>query len=233
MNFKYHLTFDIDWAPDSSIELCLDILAKKNIKATFFATHQADMNKEILLCGHELGIHPNFLERSDHGNSTKEIIETCLEFAPNAKFVRTHALVQSTPLLIEIFGNYKELKADVSLFMHRNNSAHKCDFVFQDILFQRILYNWEDDVEFYNKSFVYNKPIFFGETTIFNFHPIHVHLNSSNESEYNKLKEFIDQPLRKLKDKTVKNFSNKGLGTKDFLNTIINTSEKSILLGDI
>ena len=65
MTSRYHLTFDFDWAPDASIALCLDLLNEHGIKGAFFATHETDLNKEILLHGHELGIHPNFLVRSN------------------------------------------------------------------------------------------------------------------------------------------------------------------------
>ena len=42
---NYHMTFDIDWAPDASIELCLDLLDRHDVKATFFATHLTDLNQ--------------------------------------------------------------------------------------------------------------------------------------------------------------------------------------------
>ena len=44
---NYHITFDIDWAPDFTINYCLQILKKKNIKATFFATHRTDLLKNL------------------------------------------------------------------------------------------------------------------------------------------------------------------------------------------
>ena len=32
---NFHLTFDIDWAPDFCVELILNLLNKKNIKAKY------------------------------------------------------------------------------------------------------------------------------------------------------------------------------------------------------
>ena len=55
LTHNYHLTFDIDWAPDASIELCLDLLGRHGVKGTFFATHVTDMNREIVSRGHDLG----------------------------------------------------------------------------------------------------------------------------------------------------------------------------------
>jgi hypothetical protein len=64
---KYHLTFDVDWAPDSSIELVRLLLAESNVVATFFATHQTDVIKDLMRDGHEIGLHPNFLSSTTQG----------------------------------------------------------------------------------------------------------------------------------------------------------------------
>ena len=63
MNKSYALTFDIDWAPDFAILHCLELLENAGCKATFFATHNTTLNHEIIDRGHNLGIHPNFLQK--------------------------------------------------------------------------------------------------------------------------------------------------------------------------
>ena len=70
----YHLTFDIDWAPDCCVEYILNKLKKQKIKSTFFITHETDIIDEIRKDGHSLGIHPNFLKDSTQGNSELEIV---------------------------------------------------------------------------------------------------------------------------------------------------------------
>ena len=102
MDKRYALTFDIDWAPDFAILHCLELLDDARCKATFFATHSTPLNQEIVNRGHNLGIHPNFLPNSSQGSSVQEIISECLSYAPDAWCMRTHALVQSSPLLHEI-----------------------------------------------------------------------------------------------------------------------------------
>ena len=67
---RYVLTFDIDWAPDYAILNCLKLLENSGCKATFFATHNTSLNQEIINRGHNLGIHPNFLQGSSHGLCT-------------------------------------------------------------------------------------------------------------------------------------------------------------------
>ena len=63
-NINYHLTFDIDWAPDCCVEQILLDLKKNSVKATFFITHASDINDEIINQGHHIGLHPNFFPNS-------------------------------------------------------------------------------------------------------------------------------------------------------------------------
>jgi len=219
---KFVLTFDIDWAPDYAIEHCLNLLEQNKVSATFFATHSTPMNSEIRKRGHILGIHPNFLPNSSHGKSINEIIDSCLCFTQDAWCMRSHALVQSTPLLFEIFSKFPQLKLDVSLLMHRSKFAHKCIWEFNGIAFERILYNWEDDLEFSKQRYCSEKDLFFGDLTVYDFHPIHVVLNSSNGSEYKKLKENLNgEHLINQKKQNILRYKNSKIGIEDHLKTIL------------
>jgi len=209
-------------------------LAKSAVKATFFTTHETDMNKEIVVQGHELGIHPNFLPGGSHGQSTHEIIESCLEWAPNARYMRTHALVQSTPLLCDIFSTFTQLTTDVSLLMHGAKYVQRCEFKFEGVCFERILYNWEDDAEFYNQRFGAQDTHFFGPLTIFDFHPIHVHLNSNNVKNYTRLKDhFIQRALSELRSVDIEPYVNPNEGAGTFLQSILCSNAESIQLGAV
>ena len=233
-NNKFHLTFDLDWAPDLSIALCLDLLKKKKIKATFFTTHETDLNKEILLQGHELGIHPNFLSGSSHGSTTLEVVENCLNFAPNAKTLRTHALVQSSPMLFDIFNNFPQLKLDLSIFMHRAKTIERFKWTFNNLEFSRINYNWEDDAEFGNSDFDWSKPYFCGEITIYDFHPIHVLLNSKDSSHYENLKTQLNgQSLINSSIKLLNKNINHDAGAQTLLKEILNSTAQTITLDKI
>lgn len=231
---RYALTFDIDWAPDFAISSCLELLEKFERKATFFATHNTSLNSEIVDRGHELGIHPNFLPGSSQGSSVEEIIEQCLGYAPDAWCMRTHALVQSTPLLHEIFSKFPQLKLDVSLFMHRSNFAHKVRWEFDDVSFDRLLYNWEDDAQF--SIFIEDKmpELFFGDLTVFDFHPIHVFLNSTDGSEYRKLRsEQSHISLNSLGVRVAEKYVSQGVGTHSYLKEILSSQNRCIGLSDI
>ena len=234
MNKRYALTFDIDWAPDFAILYCLNLLDDARCKATFFATHSTSLNQEIVNRGHDLGIHPNFLPNSSQGASVQAIISECLSYAPDAWCMRTHALVQSSPLLHEIFSKFPQLKLDVSLFMHRSTFSHKVKWEFDSVTFDRLLYNWEDDAQFasYNED---NLPeLFFGELTVFDFHPIHVFLNSTDGSEYRNLKlEQPNLPLSSLTKQVVEKHVNPNLGTQSYLKEVLSSKNRCIGLDEI
>ena len=234
MNQCYHITFDIDWAPDDSIKLCLDMLSRSSLKATFFTTHHTDMNQEIILQGHELGIHPNFLSGSTHGEDVLEIVETCLGFAPEARYMRTHSLYQSSRLLYEVFGSFPQLTTDLSLFMHRARHAQRCTWSFDGVSFDRILYNWEDDAQFYDPNYDYSRAKFFGEVTIYDFHPIHVDLNSRELTPYGRLRELLgSRRLFTASSNELESCRNPGQGTCDFLGSIIDSAAQPINLEDV
>lgn len=234
MEKKYAITFDIDWAPDYAILKCLDLVNNANCKATFFTTHDTPINREITDCGHNLGIHPNFLPGSSQGSDVKSIITQCLSYAPDAWCMRTHALVQSTPLLHEIFASFPQLKLDVSLLMHRSPFAHKVRWDFDGVSFERLLYNWEDDAQFsaFNQDKV--PELFFGELTVYDFHPIHVFLNSTDGSEYRKLKkEQSSDPLSSFDLHVVNKYINNGIGTQNYLKEVLSSANRCIKLEDI
>jgi hypothetical protein len=226
---NYVLTFDIDWAPDYAILKCLELVESAGCKATFFATHSTPMNREIIDRGHNLGIHPNFLPGSSQGSNVEEVISECLNYAPNAWCMRTHSLVQSSPLLHEIFLKFPQLKLDVSLFMHRSNFAHKVKWDFEGVSFDRLLYNWEDDAQFSNFTENVIPELFFGELTVFDFHPIHVLLNSTDGSEYNKLKsEQSHTALNLLDSNVLENYVSFKIGTQTYLKEILYSKNRCI-----
>ena len=111
------LTLDIDWAPDFVIDGIAGLLQEKNVRATWFVTHASPA-----VAGSEASravrvrYSPNFLPASTHGATPLQVIRHCLELAPEALSMRTHGLVQSTPLLSQVM-SATSIVADVSLFL--------------------------------------------------------------------------------------------------------------------
>src|SRR5207244_3974947 len=76
-------------------------LMASQVRATWFVTHMSPAisrlrrNPELF----ELGIHPNFLPGSTHGDTPDAVLRHCRALVPDAVSMRTHCLVQSTLLL--------------------------------------------------------------------------------------------------------------------------------------
>ena len=222
------LTFDIDWAPDWCIAACRDICIEKNVKATFFVTHPSAVISELIDDDHfEIGIHPNFLANSSHGSEPAEIIETCLELSPDAKSMRTHALVQSTPILTMVSENYQQIDTDVSLFLPHLTNLEPVDFYFGENgrRITRLPYYWEDDVaaEWPGWDWHGGPPPSTG-LRIFDFHPTYVGLNMKKLAPYLKLKQRLaGRPLFQATQEDFEDLINHGTGDRDFLKRVIDS----------
>jgi len=217
LDYQNHLTFDIDWAPDISINEIRKIINSAGIKATFFITHKSDILKDLIEDGHELGIHPNFLVGSSQGDTPEKAIEFLLNIVPEARALRTHALVQSSPLLQLIFSKFPQLKYDFSILMYNFPFIGKFNWQFEGTQFKRLNYNWEDDAAFYHEGFKWNCLYFPGKLNIYDFHPIHVHLNSKDITPYNALKKSLTIPLSDIGAKHLTEFINPDYGAQTFL----------------
>src|SRR6266850_2138736 len=114
---EFILTLDVDWAPDSVIRHVAAVLREKGVKATWFISHDSPAVRELLCWpDFEAGLHPNYLPGSSQGSSTHEVLETLLRIVPDAVSVRSHAIVQSGPLLNH-YVEHTSLKIDSTIFL--------------------------------------------------------------------------------------------------------------------
>lgn len=215
------LTFDCDWAPDFVINDIINLLDDEKIKATFFITNNSQILKKLR--GNklfEIGIHPNFFPKSTQGSNEDSILNNLKQIVPEAKSIRTHGLFQSTPL-VKKFQEYG-IENDLSLFLQNtpNIVPHYSKFF---NLF-RFPYFWEDDVAITEKvNWSFEDPLYHvNGLKIFNFHPIHVFLNSNNMDNYENLKKEIG--LEQLNEENIKNYVNQSdIGVKSFFIEIISS----------
>jgi hypothetical protein len=184
------LTFDIDWAPDFAIDGLAETLIERRVKSTWFVTHHSPAVDRLRRRPDlfELGLHPNFLPLSTHGATPEEIISHCSQLVPDALSLRTHCLVQSTPLLRTI-ARTTRIQADVSLFLPGMSGLRPFEQRFGSRSLLRVPFVWEDDVEmdapapdWHPKSILELDGL-----RVFNFHPIHVFLNSTQMDPYREL----------------------------------------------
>lgn len=216
---KVYLTFDIDWASDEILSHTLDLIEKYDVSATFFCTHATKLlermreNSKI-----ELGIHPNFnfLVNGDfrYGKNMNEIFEYYLKIIPDAVSVRSHDLTQKTEYL-SLFKRHG-LKYDCNLYLPYNSGIVNKPFKHFDHHTIRVPHYWEDDVHcLYNDEWSIDKYLAYKGIRVFDFHPIHIALNSENIDRYVSIRD-MQQNMEKV-------FANKfdGYGSESFLIDLI------------
>lgn len=226
------LTFDVDWVPDFVIDFVIEQLIEKNIRSTWFVTHDSPSIRKIIEMKDlfEIGLHPNFLPTSTHGKNEDEVMNYFSKFIPNTKLIRTHALFQSTVLLRNLIQNYK-IEIDVSLLLpHTVNLEPHYVYLGENLpKLIRVPYFWEDDIEMYNPKKSWNlDPTWFNlkGLKIFDFHPIHIYLNSNDMKNYELIKK--QGELNNITKHELNNYINKTTkGVNDFFNELCENISKN------
>jgi len=213
-------TSDIDWAPEAVIEDTIELFNKYNVKCTFFCTHKSSVIDSIKSDKNfELGIHPNFLPlMNKQQGSISEAIEKVLNIVPDAKGVRSHSLVQSTPLY-QTFKDYGlEYEANTNLPYKNEIKPYK---LWNGLV--KVMHNFEDDIHFlYNFPFDDTKiNTYTNMLNVFCIHPIHIYLNTDTEQTYNNAKIHYQNPAELIKYRNTK-----VIGTRDLLINLLDNHNK-------
>ena len=231
------ITFDIDWAPDFVIDSVASMLRLRGIRATWFVTHQCSaldrLRKEEGLF--ELGLHPNFLAGSTQGDTPEKVLAHLQSIVPEAISLRTHALVQSGPLLQMVMR--AGLKVDVSLFLPSMSNIQPLEFRIDGRTLLRIPYFWSDDYEMEKAMPCWHLlPLLKVKgLKVMNFHPLLVFLNGSDIKPYQAIKQKVPI-LDALTAKTAEDFFQPGDGTQTFFHELIDhvtTVGESLRIQDI
>ncbi len=181
------LTFDVDWACDEVLANTIELVQQKDICDTWFITHDTPLLNELRKNPKfELGIHPNFnfLLNGDprNGATAEEVVDRLLTIVPEAKTIRSHSMTQSSNLL-QLFVK-KGLTHDCNHFIpEQAQISLKPWHVWNGLI--KVSYFWEDDVACIYDT---NTPIQLltqrDGLKVFDFHPIHVFLNTENLERY-------------------------------------------------
>jgi polysaccharide deactylase WbmS-like protein len=223
------ITLDVDWAPDFMIEAAADALESREVRATWFVTHQSPALERLRERPDlfELGMHPNFLPDSTHGSTPAEVVAHCAALVPEARCVRTHCLLQSTPLHDELLRG-SAVETDLSLFLP---GARHVEPIVQWSPAGRLLripYVWQDNMEMcsptpqWRVDAVLDAP----GMRVFDFHPAHVWLNSASFDAYERLKQ--SGPLAEATDTAAHRFRNTGRGT---MTTFLDLADRLAAVG--
>jgi hypothetical protein len=174
-------SMDQDWVPDPILEWSLSLFNDYKIPVTVFSTHASPFLTKAVGPELEIGIHPDFFRNAEHEKHIRDL----LKIYPRAKGVRSHGLFEYSGLL----DIYKKaglewdstplhyLQPDIRPFSHPSGIT-------------RIPIFWEDDDYFSLKpdwkidSLGLEKP----GIKCFDFHPIHLCLNTEKPERYQKVK---------------------------------------------
>jgi hypothetical protein len=185
-----HLTFDIDWACDEVLDDAINLVEAADVCATWFVTHETPLLKRLRKNPKfEIGIHPNFnnlltgIADPINGRNAEEILDNLLAIVPEARSVRSHSMTQST-ILQDLFLK-KKLTHDCNHFIPHQAGVELASWYLWNGLI-KVPYFWEDDTAvIYGEHLdAINKLTRRKGIKVFNFHPIHVFLNTEKMARY-------------------------------------------------
>jgi hypothetical protein len=194
-----YLSIDIDWAHDDILADTIDLVEEYGVPATWFVTHDTPQLSRLRSNpDFELGIHPNFnflLNGDDRaGRNATEVTDRLLAIVPEAKSVRSHSTTQSSGLL-DLFTR-RGLTHECNAFIPvQSGITLKPWRLWSDLT--RVPYFWEDDVACLyglNGALSISQLISLEGIKVFDFHPVHIFLNTEHMDRYEKTREWHGSP---------------------------------------
>ncbi|MBW2107103.1 MAG: hypothetical protein JRI36_00340 [Deltaproteobacteria bacterium] len=224
------LSFDSDWAPQFVIDYVAGKLEAAGVSATFFLTSPYVMHDRADI---EIGIHPNFMSDSTQGNTENEVLTTLKRWHPSALGSRSHRFYWHSNLSDRLADS--GILYDSSIFMPYQSFL----MPFKVGRIMRIPVWWSDGLHLLSEM-----PFRVSELPnlekpglkVFNFHPIHIYLNTRSPNGYrekvkmiNPLFEADPEALLRLKENGF------GIGTlfADLLEYVARQDDNSMRLKEI
>jgi len=173
------ISMDMDWAPGEIVEDSLRLLAEHGIRATLFMTNTYELD----FGEHEIGLHPNFV-----GSDLEGPLLELLQRFPGAMGSRSHSLFFSYRL-VDI---YKKLgiryQSNVIMYGLPDIRAFQIsrELLELPIFFMDNLHMLmhQEPISFHLEDLSVNS----SGLKIFDFHPIHVFLNTERIERYERAK---------------------------------------------
>ena len=160
-----------------------------------------------------------------------------MSLVPDASSMRTHDLFQSSSLLNLVLDR-TPISIDVSLFLPHTPNLCPVPYRWKGHQLLRLPYFWEDDSEMEeaSPSWHFSSSLSLGEgLKIFDFHPVHVYLNSPSMERYEALKTKFPS-LRGVRPTTISQFTYNGNGTQTlFLELVehLSLDNQSVFIRDL
>lgn len=225
MSKDIFLTFDMDWANDGVLEDFLTLIESNDLTGTLYVTHETDVLNKMKECHLELGIHPNYnrlLMGEDPGENYSNILKNIKKIIPDAITVRSHALTSSSIIVSQYknFGIRYDLNTIIPAYKGLHIKPYKAPAEPSVLVLPFI---FEDDVylaqqEHQNMEFFLSDE--FVAPRIFNFHPIHLFLNTDRISTYENARPYFGD-YNRLKERINKD----NFGIRDFFLELVSTAK--------
>lgn len=214
---KVFLSFDIDWCCDRILADTHALCSNAGVKQTYFVTHKTDyldvLAKDRLV---SCGIHPNFLPllRSEEGLSVKGELDRLKTICPDSKVVRSHGVVQGG-LILKAFSEFG--------ITHDSNDMIPIEAGLRIKPFETVFgitktpFSWADEHEWaFGRDTNFSEIPYPENLLIFDFHPIHVFLNTESAKRYEGTRYLHHNPTELIK------YRYTGRGTRTRLIELLN-----------
>lgn len=225
---KLFLSFDIDWAHDEILSDTLSLVMRFNVPVTWFVTHATPILNDIRSLTHqELGLHPNFnslldVDSINKCHNAEKIVKDLLDIVPEAKSIRSHSMTQSSRLL-DLFQSCGLTHEGNHFIPHHVGIELKPWLLWNQLC--KIPYFWEDDLHTLYDSFGISQTnpaelATAGGLKVFDFHPIHVFLNTESIERYERTRPLHYKPKELIKHRY------EGYGTRNRLIELLELAKK-------
>ena len=188
---KMALTFDVDWASDEVLEYTLDLLEESGKAATIFVTHDTPVLSRIRENPlWEIGLHPNFVLSAGAlvglDTHVENVLSKMKAWAPEAISLRSHGLVTANRWLWQyeaqgIKNLSMSLKFNIKSQPHEEiNGLVECPIYFSEN--SQLVIQQKGGVDLADITQL--GQVADDELRVFDFHPIHICLNTENYERY-------------------------------------------------
>lgn len=218
------LTIDIDWSHDKILADTIDLVEQAGVATTWFITHKTPLLEGLRESSlFELGIHPNFnflLQGNAHvGKTAQDVIDRLLNVIPEATSVRSHSMTQSSRLL-DLF-DQRALTHDCNHFIPEQSGIELKPYLHWNGLI-KVPYFWEDDVScLYSHCFDLERLLSSNGLKVFDFHPIHIFLNTESLERYEQTRHLHNKPNELIK------YRYGGEGTRTWLLQLLKLAKRN------
>lgn len=192
------LTLDIDWACDEVLLDSIELIEKAGIRATFFATHATPLLSRIAENPlFELGLHPNFNELlrgtpQAGGMSAAEVVDSLSSIVPGARSFRSHSLSWGD-VISQAIRSAGITNVSNHLIPEQSGIILKPYADWYGLVHAPYFYQDSACFYFQENTPIVNLAIREG-LKVFDFHPMHIYLNSERQERYESLREFVRKP---------------------------------------